>query len=295
MAIMVIYVYLYSNLCWFLVQSGLVKIWSKRRFGVTPQLFSLKPRSGSEIQGENLVHVISTQFFMQVGLLVLVPTLIEIGVESGIVKAVFEVITIQIQLSDGFFLFSLGTKAHHFGHTIMYRGRTKYRATGRGFVINHEKFAEIYRLYSRSHFVKAMEILLILIYFKLAAPGFNKVVSSSMFILVASWLYIPFIFNPLGFSWNKIAEDWEDWLKWLYSPLRLGISASDSWQIWWYEGQEPLKSIHVVRRVARIILALRFFAIQIGFAELVTVDKKMAVRLNQLFFVFKCLVSFHED
>ncbi|KAK7844435.1 callose synthase 11 [Quercus suber] len=43
-----------------------------------------------------------------------------------------------------------------------------------------------------------------------------------------------------------------------------------SWKIWWYEGQEHLKSINIVRRVARIILALCFFAIQYGFAELVT-------------------------
>lgn len=31
----------------------------------------------------------------------------------------------------------------------------QYRATGRGFVVRHIKFAENYRLYSRSHFVKA--------------------------------------------------------------------------------------------------------------------------------------------
>lgn len=31
----------------------------------------------------------------------------------------------------------------------------QYRATGRGFVVQHIKFADNYRLYSRSHFVKA--------------------------------------------------------------------------------------------------------------------------------------------
>lgn len=31
----------------------------------------------------------------------------------------------------------------------------QYRATGRGFVVRHIKFADNYRLYSRSHFVKA--------------------------------------------------------------------------------------------------------------------------------------------
>ena len=122
------------------------------------------------------------------------PNLIKIGIESGFLKALFEIITMQIQLSGGFFLFSLRTKAHYFGHTILHGG-AKYRATGHGFVIHH---------------VKAMEIIKILIYFKLAAQDFNTVVSSSIFILVASWSYIPFIFNPLAFSWNKGVEDWED-------------------------------------------------------------------------------------
>ena len=117
--------------------------------------------------------------------------------------------------------------------------------------------------------MKAMEIIIILIYFKLATQDFNTVVSSSIFILVASWLYIPFIFNPLGVSWNKIGEDWEDCIKWLYSPIKLGISATDSWKIWRCEEQEYLRSINMVRRVTRIILALRFLAIQYGFAELV--------------------------
>nr|POE99762.1 callose synthase 1 [Quercus suber] len=126
---------------------------------------------------------------------------------------------------------------------------------GHGFAIRHGK---------------AMEIIIILIYFKLVAQDFNTVVSSSILILVASRLYIPFIFNPFGFSWNKIVEDWEDWIKWLYSLIKLGISATDSWKIWWYEEQEHLRSINIMRRVTRIIiLALRFFTIQYGFVELV--------------------------
>ncbi|KAK7845306.1 callose synthase 7 [Quercus suber] len=96
-------------------------------------------------------------------------------------------------------------------------------------------------MYSRSHYVKVMEIIIILIYYKLAAQDFNIVVSSSIFILEAPWLYIPFIFNPLGFSWNKI----------------------------WCEEQEHLRSINMVRCVTRIILALCFLAIQYSFVETV--------------------------
>ena len=51
----------------------------------------------------------------------------------------------------------MGTRAHYFGRTIL-RGGAKYRATGRGFVVEHKGFAENYRLYARSHFVKAIEL-----------------------------------------------------------------------------------------------------------------------------------------
>ena len=57
----------------------------------------------------------------------------------------------QLQLAAVFFTFSLGTRSHYFSRTLLHGG-AKYRATGRGFVVRHIKFAENYRLYARSHF-----------------------------------------------------------------------------------------------------------------------------------------------
>lgn len=93
----------------------------------------------------------------------------------------------QLQLCSVFFTFSLGTRTHYFGRTILHGGarasaRTlffmfivqlfryklispflesswvQYQATGRGFVVRHIKFSENYRLYSRSHFVKGFVV-----------------------------------------------------------------------------------------------------------------------------------------
>ncbi|XWS29896.1 hypothetical protein CRYUN_Cryun24cG0069500 [Craigia yunnanensis] len=63
------------------------------------------------------------------------------------------------------------------GRTILH-GEAKYRATGRGLVVRHEKFAENNRMYSRSHFVKGLELLelRILVGRRAAAP-------------VAHWVY----------------------------------------------------------------------------------------------------------
>jgi callose synthase len=59
----------------------------------------------------------------------------------------------QMNFSSLFYTFSMGTKSHYYGRTILHGG-AKYRATGRGFVVQHKSFAENYRLYARSHFIK---------------------------------------------------------------------------------------------------------------------------------------------
>ncbi|CAI8594309.1 unnamed protein product [Vicia faba] len=108
-----------------------------------------------------------------------------------------------LQLAPVFFTFSLGTKMHYFGHTLLHGG-AKYRATGHGFVVRHEKFADNYRMYSRSHFVKGIELTILLICYMIygsattdsAAYAF---LSWSMWFLVSSWLFAPFLFNPSGF------------------------------------------------------------------------------------------------
>ncbi|KAL5101761.1 hypothetical protein RYX36_006088 [Vicia faba] len=108
-----------------------------------------------------------------------------------------------LQLAPVFFTFSLGTKMHYFGRTLLHGG-AKYIATGHGFVVRHEKFADNYRMYSRSHFVKGIELTILLICYMIygsattdsAAYAF---LSWSMWFLVCSWLFAPFLFNPSGF------------------------------------------------------------------------------------------------
>ena len=53
------------------------------------------------------MHII-VNFFLQIGLLVLVLNLIEIGIESGFLKALFEIITLQYNYQMDFSFFHLG-------------------------------------------------------------------------------------------------------------------------------------------------------------------------------------------
>ncbi|KAH6791401.1 callose synthase 5 [Perilla frutescens var. frutescens] len=217
---------------------------------------------------DGLKVVMASQSIVQLGILMALPMIMEIGLEKGFRTAASDMIFLQLQLSAVFFTFSLGTKVHYFGRTILHGG-AKYRATGRGFVVKHEKFAENYRMYSRSHFTKALELMILLIVYKAysaAAPDSRvyMMLTLSMWFLVGSWLFAPFLFNPSGFEWQKIVEDFEDWAKWMSSRGGIGVPATKSWESWWNEEQEHLQHTGFLGRFCEIMLSLRFLLYQYG-------------------------------
>lgn len=215
-----------------------------------------------------LEAALASQSLVQLGVLMALPMVMEIGLERGFWKAVSDFIVMQLQLASVFFTFSLGTKVHCFGRTILHGG-AKYRATGRGFVVRHEKFAENYRLYSRSHFTKGLELTVLLLIYNIYGETSKGLipyilVTFSMWFLVASWLFGPFLFNPSGFDWQKIVEDWDDWNQWVKSRGGIGVPATKSWESWWNEEQEHLKYTSLLGRLWEVLLALRFLLYQYG-------------------------------
>ncbi|KAG9444232.1 hypothetical protein H6P81_015572 [Aristolochia fimbriata] len=220
-------------------------------------------------KGDNsLKAAMASQSLVQIGLLMALPMVMEIGLERGFRTALGDIIIMQLQLSPVFFTFSLGTKMHYFGRTVLHGGAT-YRATGRGFVVRHEKFADNYRMYSRSHFVKGLELVILLVAYQIYGSAATNAAAymlllSSMWFMVASWLFAPFLFNPSGFEWQKIVEDWDDWTKWINSHGGIGIPANKSWESWWEEEQEHLQYTGLTGRVLEIILSLRYFVYQYG-------------------------------
>ncbi|KAL3342752.1 hypothetical protein AABB24_026672 [Solanum stoloniferum] len=225
---------------------------------------------------------LNAQFFVQIGIFTAVPMIMGFILELGLLKAVFSFITMQLQFCSVFFTFSLGTRTHYFGRTILHGG-AKYRATGRGFVVRHIKFAENYRLYSRSHFVKALEVALLLIIY--LAYGYTNgsttsfiLLTLSSWFLVISWLFAPYIFNPSGFEWQKTVEDFDDWTNWLMYKGGVGVKGDDSWESWWDEEQIHIQTLR--GRILETILSLRFFLFQYGIVyklQLTGTDTSLAI------------------
>lgn len=222
--------------------------------------------SAKKMGNTALDAALNAQFLVQIGVFTAIPMIMGFILELGLLKAVFSFITMQLQLCSVFFTFSLGTRTHYFGRTILHGG-AKYRATGRGFVVRHIKFAENYRLYSRSHFVKALEVALLLIvyiaygYTDGGALSFVLLTLSSWF-LVISWLFAPYIFNPSGFEWQKTVDDFEDWTSWLLYKGGVGVKGDNSWESWWEEEQAHIQTLR--GRILETILSLRFLIFQYG-------------------------------
>ncbi|KAI3491991.1 hypothetical protein L1887_43628 [Cichorium endivia] len=116
LVVLTVYAYLYGRL--YLSLSGLEKAIMK----------SAKAKGDTALKA-----VMASQSVVQLGLLMALPMVMEIGLERGFRTAMGDLIIMQLQLAAVFFTFSLGTKLHYFGRTILHGG-AKYRATGRGFV-----------------------------------------------------------------------------------------------------------------------------------------------------------------
>ncbi|KAL9407348.1 hypothetical protein Peur_004320 [Populus x canadensis] len=213
-----------------------------------------------------LSAALNTQFLFQIGIFTAVPMVLGFILELGFLRAVVNFITMQLQLCSVFFTFSLGTKSHYFGRTILHGG-ARYQATGRGFVVRHIRFSENYRLYSRSHFVKGLEVVLLLVVY--LAYGYNDggalsyiLLSVSSWFMALSWLFAPYLFNPSGFEWQKTVEDFSDWTNWLFYRGGIGVKGQESWEAWWDEELAHIRTLS--GRIMETLLSLRFFIFQYG-------------------------------
>ena len=189
-------------------------------------------RNPSIQQSKALEEALITQSVFQFGFLLMLPMVMEIDLEKGFRTALSDFIIMQIQLVSVFFTFQIGTKAHYYGRTLLHGG-SKYQA--RGILAFHAKFTDNHRLYLRSHFVKVLELFILLIVYEAYGQPchtsyLDRFITFSMWFLVASWLFAPFVFDPSGFDWQKTVDDWADWKMWMGNRGGIETSPSKSWE-----------------------------------------------------------------
>jgi callose synthase len=135
-------------------------------------------------------------------------------------------------------------------------------------VVKHERFAENYRLYSRSHFVKGIELLMLLVcylaYGVISSSATYILVTISSWFLALTWIMAPFIFNPSGFDWLKTVEDFGDFMQWPWFKGQLFVRVEQSWEVWWEEEQAHFRTTGLWGKLLEFVLDLRFFVFQYG-------------------------------
>lgn len=235
--------------------------------------------------------ILNQQFIVQLGLFTALPMIVENSLEHGFLPAVWDFLTMQLQLASVFYSFSMGTRTHYFGRTILHGG-AKYRATGRGFVVQHKSFVENYRLYARSHFVKAIELGVILIVYASHSPIAKDTfvyiaMTITSWFLIASWIMAPFVFNPSGFDWLKTVYDFDDFIAWMWYKGGVFTKSDQSWETWWYEEQDHLRTTGLWGTLLEIILDLRYFFFQYGIVyQLGIANKSTSIAVYLLSWIF---------
>ncbi|KAG0484387.1 hypothetical protein HPP92_008466 [Vanilla planifolia] len=214
LTVLTVYVFLYGRL--YLALSGLEEgLATSRRFA----------------HNEPLQVALASQSFVQLGFLMALPMMMEIGLEKGFRKALSEFIMMQLQLASVFFyLFSWNQ------NSLLWKDIASWRS-----------------------------------------PVAYIFITASMWFMVGTWLFAPFLFNPSGFEWQKIVDDWTDWNKWISNRGGIGVHAEKSWESWWETEQEHLKYSGKRGTITEILLALRFFIYQYGLVYHLNITKDRSI------------------
>mmetsp|Transcript_34852 Transcript_34852/g.67772 ORF Transcript_34852/g.67772 Transcript_34852/m.67772 type:complete len:2149 (+) Transcript_34852:48-6494(+) len=193
------------------------------------------------------------------GVLLTVPIICSIALERGAWKATTKVANMLVSGGPLFFMFHMGTKAHYFARTIL-SGGAKYRPTGRGFVADHTKFAELYRFYAQSHFSGGVEMVLLLILYGIMDKRVHHyaAVTWCAWAIVLSWLFAPLWLNPMMFEWETVVADAKDFVAWMGRPEGNG---SRCWKTWWEEEVGFIDKLPSGSRFFLAVISLRHLAV----------------------------------
>ena len=72
------------------------------------------------------------------------------------------------------------------------------------------------------------------------------------------------MFNPSRFDWFKTEYDIGDFMNWIWCRGGVFVEADKSWETWWYEEQDHLRTTGLWGKLLEIILNLCFFFFQYG-------------------------------
>ena len=184
------------------------------------------------------------------GLLQTMPLIVTLTVEKGFLSAMSEIAWMFLSGGPLYFIFHIQTKCYYFQQTLL-AGGAKYRPTGRGFVIRHSPFDENYRFFASSHIYLGFEIVVALMLFSVYTTSKQYWgLTWSLWLAAVSFILGPFWFNPVTFEWNKLKEDYTNWIRWM---MESGGTSEQSWEAWWKEENSFFKDLSFSWKIMLIV------------------------------------------
>ncbi|KAJ0959758.1 hypothetical protein J5N97_000567 [Dioscorea zingiberensis] len=151
---------------------------------------------GDDTSNRALGTVLNQQFIIQLGLSTLpLPMIVENSLEHGFLQAIWDFLTMQLQLSSVFYTFSMGTASTILGEPFFMVGQN-IAATGRGFVVCSTRVLQ-------------------------------RIIDSM-----------------------PTVDDFDDFMNWIWYRGSVFAKAEQSWERWWYEEQDHLRTTGRLGKVA---------------------------------------------
>ncbi|CDI80237.1 hypothetical protein EPH_0008810 [Eimeria praecox] len=218
----------------------------------------------------------STYVQFQLGMLLVLPLIPWLFLEKGLGSALRKLLDLLSKFSVTYYNFMTCTKASVIDHVLIYGG-AKYQETGRGFVIERATLKDIWMFFYFTHFSIGLEMFVLLIIYATYAgldAGVFFLDTWPIMLMAASINSVPFIFNPLGFYYPRLRQDFTSWNAWL-SSQELGMP-KESWVSWWRGEMEQRCNIVWHHKVIIVIRLLRFPLLAAGITSCVATSIQSA-------------------
>eukprot|EP01043_Picozoa_sp_COSAG02_P067817 COSAG02_NODE_11038_length_1807_cov_1.112412_1_plen_466_part_10 len=162
-----------------------------------------------------------------------------------------------------FFMFHIRTKAYYYDRTLVLGG-AGYKATGRGFVLKHTSFVQLFSMFHYSHLNYGMTLTLnLLVYrFFIVDPDSYASVTWATWLFALNMMYAPFLFNCLALDRTAVLKDVEEWTSFLWRDDRqvqanvkvknLAAAAKESWGAYFLAENAAYTTVDVWTRLSLI-------------------------------------------
>ena len=181
-------------------------------------------------------------FLVQLGAIQTIPLVAEVLLEKGLWGGTKMFARLVLLGGPIFYLFHVCTRWFYYLLTVDVGG-AKYRASGRGFIIEHVPFLDTFKQFGRSHFVIGIDMSIALVILGiLDRTGVYFDVSWPAWLFSCTCLWAPFLYNFEAVEYQAVRNDFAQWWGWMMQGQQV-MAGWDAWnteQLSLYKGVQPM-------------------------------------------------------